>query len=182
MSGHGGANRWVADRDIFPLRDTRAWTIMIGLHWIISNSFMAAASSMCTNPSISSSPTTNASGCDLWEVEAILAERHSKWDGSRNEVLVVWKPEWIPIANVPAGPVLSNFRAAPKVHFLSSVGKVILPVVPGSALADDVADTDAFFAQEAAAARDHRAESRERQTPRKSLGGVAKRVAVPRRH
>ena len=155
---------------------------MIGLHWIFSHSIMAAASSRFSNRSISTSPSSLASGCDLWEVDAILAERHSKWDGRRNEVLVVWKPEWIPIKNVPAGPVLSNFRAAPKVHFLSSVGKLILPVEPGSALANDVADADAYFAQEAAAAGDRRAESRESQTPRKSLGGVAKRVAAPRRH
>ena len=144
---------------------------------------MAAASSRFSNRSISSSPSSLASGCDLWEVDAILAERHSKWDGRRHEVLVVWKPEWIPIADVPSGPIMSSFRAAPKVRFMSSVGKLILPVEPDTPLAYDVAAADAELVQQMAAARrDHHAAHCEHKTPRKSLGGVAKRAAAPRHH
>ncbi len=56
---------------------------------------------------------------------------------------MVWKPEWIPIENVPAGPVLSSFRDMPKARFLSCVGKLVLPVEPDTALAADVAAADA---------------------------------------
>jgi hypothetical protein len=119
----------------------------------------------------------------LWEVQAIMAERTST-TGGVNEVLVVWKPDWIPISNVPDGPVLRQHRAARKCIFLSSVGKVILPVQPDSTLQ---ADMDAAAARLNSALQEARqnelfgsggaASSRERGTPRKSLGSVAKRGA-----
>lgn len=143
---------------------------------------MTAESSKSASDSVASSPSSTASGRHLWEVQAILAERHSRFDGSNNEVLVVWKPEWIPIANVPSGPILSGFRAAPKVRFMSSVGKLFLPVEPDTPLADDVATADAVMVQQFAEANDHRAAHRERLTPRKTLGGVAKRAPAPRNH
>ena len=107
----------------------------------------------------------------LGEVQDILAERMSTTLGC-SEVLVVWKPTWIPITNVQDGPILRKFRAATKCYFLSAAGKLKLPVEPDTALADDI---------DAAAARTERQlelqTQRERETPRKSLGSVAKRAA-----
>jgi hypothetical protein len=107
----------------------------------------------------------------LGEVKDILAERLSTTLRC-SEVLVTWKPSWIPITNVQDGPILRKFRAAPKCYFLSSAGKLILPVEPDTALADDI---------DAAAARMDRQldmqAQRERGTPRKALGSVAKRAA-----
>ena len=79
----------------------------------------------------------------FWDVQAILAERHSKFQ-TGGEVLVAWKPSWVPIENVPEGPLLISFREAFKVRFQSNVGKLILPVEPDTALADDVAAAAAW--------------------------------------
>ena len=141
---------------------------------------MSSEARKSASESVATSP---ASVKQLWEVQAILAERHSRFQSSGSEVLVVWKPEWIPIVDVPPGPILSSFKAAPKVRFMSSVGKLILPVEPDTPLAYDVAAADAEMVQQMAAARrDHHAAHREHKTPRKSLGGVAKRAAAPRHH
>ena len=105
------------------------------------------------------------------------------------EVLVAWKPCWIPIENVPEGPLLINFRDAPKVRFLSSVGKLILPVEPDTALADDVAVAANWSERQIREHREHFQQrssgmelpKRKRQhgdgTPRKALGSVAKKAA-----
>ena len=141
---------------------------------------MSSESRKSASESVATSP---ASVKQLWEVQAILAERHSRFQSSGSEVLVVWKPEWIPIVDVPPGPILSSFKAAPKVRFMSSVGKLILPVEPDTPLAYDVAAADAEMEQQMAAARrDHHAAHCEHKTPRKSLGGVAKRAAATRHH
>lgn len=143
---------------------------------------MSSEARKSASESVATSPSSKASDKQLWEVQAILAERHSRFQSSGSEVLVVWKPEWIPIVDVPPGPILSSFKAAPKVRFMSSVGKLILPVEPDTPLAYDVAAADAEMVQQMAAARrDHHAAHRDR-TPRKSLGGVAKRAAAPRHH
>ena len=106
----------------------------------------------------------------LGEVQDILAERTSTTLGC-SEVLVAWKPSWIPITNVQDGHILRNWRAATKCYFLSAAGKLLLPVEPDSALADDM---------DAVAARTERQlelqAQQERGTPRKSLGSVAKRT------
>lgn len=117
----------------------------------------------------------------LGEVLDILAERTSTTQGC-NEVLVVWKPTWIPITNVQDGPILTKHRNARKCRFISSVGKMILPVEPDSALADDIAAADARTEKQLEL---HRVGgepfgsggSAKRGTPRKSLGSVAKRAA-----
>ena len=123
----------------------------------------------------------------LWDVQAILAERHSAFQ-TGSEVLVAWKPCWIPIENVPEGPVLGSFREARKARFQSSVGKIILPVEPDTALADDVAAATAWAEQQII---EHRAQyqglsggsaagHRKRVgdgTPRKALNSVAKKAA-----
>jgi hypothetical protein len=107
----------------------------------------------------------------LGEVQDILAERTSTTLGC-SEVLVVWKPSWIPITNVQDGNILRNWRDATKCYFLSAAGKLLLPVEPDSALADDM---------DAVAARTERQlelqAQQERGTPRKSLGSEAKRAA-----
>ncbi len=112
-----------------------------------------------------------------------MAERTST-TGGVNEVLVVWKPDWIPISNVPDGPGLRQHSEARKCIFMSRVGKVILPVAPDSTLQDDM---DAAAARLDSAIQETRqselfgsggaALSRGGGTPRKSLGSVAKRGA-----
>jgi hypothetical protein len=119
-------------------------------------------------------PSASESSDDaLGEVLDILAQRTSTTLGC-SEVLVTWKPTWIPITNVQDGPILRKFRAATKCCFQSAAGKLHLPVEPDTALADDM---------DAVAARSERQQElqakRERGTPRKSLGSVAKRAAVP---
>ncbi len=112
-----------------------------------------------------------------------MAERTSTTVGV-NEVLVVWKPDWIPITNVPDGPVLRQHRDARKCIFKSSVGKIILPVEPDSTLEDDMDAAAPILEAAMQEAREHKrfnsggaALSRARGTPRKSLGSVAKRAA-----
>jgi hypothetical protein len=129
----------------------------------------------------------------FWDVQAILAERHSAFlTGS--EVLVAWKPCWIPIENVPEGPLLSSFQEAPKVRFQSSVGTLMLPVEQDTALADDVAAAADWNERQMRCRREHfqqRSSSmefpeRKRMhgdgTPRKSLGSVAKKAASSTTH
>ncbi len=112
-----------------------------------------------------------------------MAERTSTTEGV-NEVLVVWQPDWIPISKVPDGPVLRQHRASRKCIFMSSVGKVILPVQPKSTLQADMDATAARLNSAILEARQRElfgsggaALGRERGTPRKSLGSVAKREA-----
>lgn len=123
---------------------------------------------------------------ELWDVQAILAERHSSYQ-TGSEVLVAWKPCWIPMENVPDGPILRSFREAPKARFQSSVGKLFLPVEPNTALADDVAAAAAWTEQQIAHHRAHfqgssggsAAGHRKRVgdgTPRKALDSVAKKA------
>ena len=111
-----------------------------------------------------------------------MAERTSTTLGG-NEVLVVWKPDWIPISNVPDGPVLRQHRDARKCEFMSSVGKVILPVESNTSLEDDMAAAAARLDSAVREARERQlfgsggaALRRVRGTPRKSLGSVAKRA------
>ena len=147
-----------------------------------SNVNMSAASG---NGEAQSPSAPQPSIDQLWEVQAILAERTSTTPGS-SEVLVVWKPSWIPITNVPDGPILSKHHDAPKCRFMSSVGKIILPVEPGTTLADDIAAAAAWTERQIAIHREpygsgelaqKLAQKAMRGTPRKSLGSVAKRAA-----
>jgi hypothetical protein len=121
------------------------------------------------------------------DVQAILAQRNLAFQ-SGSEVLVAWKPSWIPIENVPEGPLLISFRDVPKVSGQSSVGNLILPVEPNTALADDVAAAAAWRDREVQQYREHfqersggvRLQKRERGTPRQdALGSEAKRVPEP---
>ena len=139
----------------------------------ISITTMASSSDPSQSPCAATQPIPHSE--KFWDVQAILAERHSSFQ-TGGEVLVAWKPCWIPIENVPDGPILSSYREAPKARFLSSVGKVILPVEPDTALADDVAiavheaDRQIYLQEQQRRAQ--------RGTPRKSLGSVAKKASV----
>lgn len=130
----------------------------------------------------------------LWDVQDILAARTSV--SGDDEVLVVWKPSWIPFSNVQDGPVLQRFNAAPKWSFTSGhCGmRTILPVESNTTLAVDHAVMKEIKAtarsekrsssrQVATAAIDAaRTDGSDRspaagsdRTPRKALGSVAKR-------
>ena len=114
-----------------------------------------------------------------WEVQDILAARTSTTGD--DEVLVVWKPSWTPVSCVKDGPGIRRFSTAIKWKFTSAVSgmRVILPVEPGTQLAED----HAVMQQMALAAKlqhRHYVEQLHDQNPRpsgprKSLGAVAKR-------
>ena len=115
-------------------------------------------------------------GTQLWDVQAILAARTSV--SGDDEVLVVWKPSWIPMSNVqPDGPGMLQFQAATKWAFTSAISgmRTILPVEPGTTMAVD----HAVMLETVKAAKAER-RSRKRHTtshptgPRKALGTVAK--------
>ncbi len=140
---------------------------------------MSAASG--DSPALSLTSESQPITDQLGEVLDILAERSSTTQGC-NEVLVVWKPTWIPITNVQDGPILTKHRNARKCRFVSSVGKIILPVEPDSALADDIAAADAWTEKQlelhhVSGEQFGSGGSAQRGTPRKSLGSVAKRAA-----
>jgi hypothetical protein len=72
-----------------------------------------------------------------WEVQEILAERTSATGG--NELLVVWKTNWVPKNTVKTdGPIMERFRDAAKYKFLSAAGDIMWAVEPGTQLAKDV--------------------------------------------
>ena len=112
-----------------------------------------------------------------WEVQDILAARTSTTGD--DEVLVVWKPSWTPVSFVKDGPGIRRYSTAIKWTFTSAVSgmRVILPVEPGTQLAED----HAVMQQMACAAKlQHRhmqlhAQNPRPSGPRKSLGSVAKR-------
>ena len=91
-------------------------------------------------PSISSASSTTK----VWVVQDILAERTSSTGA--NEVLVVWKPEWIPITNVRPGDVLDAWRSTPKWSSAAMNMKVMLPMAPDSQLQKDVQHVHALYA------------------------------------
>ena len=119
----------------------------------------------------------------MWDVSEILAERRTV--NGLSEVLVVWRPSWIAKDSMDAdGPVRCNFRQAPKARFVcsSGLGTLILPVEPGTALAEDCASLATRVQSHnttargslAAASNGAASQQRDRGTRRKSLGGVAK--------
>jgi hypothetical protein len=137
-----------------------------------------------------------------WEVQDILAVRTSAsgddeqklyWRLSiyyteywfttgDDEVLVVWKPSWTPASNVRDGPGLRRFQAATKWKFTSAVSgmRVILPVEPGTQLAQDhalmqkMADAEKRKGHRNSRSQVHAQDPRSI-GPRKSVGSVAKR-------
>ena len=133
-----------------------------------------------------SSPAPSNSSTDgfIWAVQEILAERTSV--SGENEVLVVWKTSWIPVSNLIAdGPVLQQFQSTPKIVFSTRKGSmsVYVPVEPGTQLqADCVEIARRRAAAEAAQAEAARTKIASDRTPRKALGGVAKRKTTGKDH
>ena len=130
--------------------------------------------------SASSSPSPCSNDGFIWDVQEILAERTSV--SGENEVLVVWKTSWIPVSNLIAdGPVLQQFQSTPKIVFSTCYTRtgsmsVYVPVEPGTQLqADFVEIARRRAAAEAAEAEAARTKIANDRTPRKALGGVAKR-------
>jgi hypothetical protein len=97
--------------------------------------------SATTNPKSqkpeSSESEHDSDGC-LWDVQEVLAERSSI--SGENELLVVWKPSWIPKSNMmPDGPVMKRFRGERKWRFDSAAGNLQIPVQDGTTLMHDCA-------------------------------------------
>ena len=90
------------------------------------------------NPNPAQSPASDRSQpTDAhWVVQDILAERTSV--SGDNEVLVVWKASWIPVANLRDGPVLRAWRLAPMFTTAAMRMQVMVAMEPGSQLAQDV--------------------------------------------
>jgi hypothetical protein len=94
--------------------------------------------SMTTAPaSATPSPSPSSNEACIWDVQDILAERTSI--NGENELLVVWKPSWIPISNMADGPVMQRFKATPQWTYSSAKGqmRLKLPVEVGTDFADD---------------------------------------------
>ena len=110
----------------------------------------------------------------MWDVHEILAMRTSIT--GENELLVVWKPTWIPVSCVQMdGPVIRRFEQFPKLMFTAHQDdgmKVVLPVEPGTTLQTDCARIAAQLERRAAATTANGTRDR---TPRMALNSVAKR-------
>ena len=66
----------------------------------------------------------------------VMAERINV--SGESEVLVVWKPNWIPTADMADMQVYDDFKKATHCKFNSMVGSLTLPVDRGSKLAEDM--------------------------------------------
>ena len=83
-----------------------------------------------------SSSDSSQSPDDHWVVQDILAERTTVT--GENEVLVIWKASWIPVANLRDGPVLRAWRLTPMFTTAAMRMQVMVAMEPGSQLAQDV--------------------------------------------
>ena len=93
-----------------------------------------------TSPA-SSDPTSDPAGSDIgWEIQEILAERTSL--SGENEILVVWKPGWIPKGNHMDGHLRDAWETSQKWSTSKTVAgrrmEVLLPVFPHTQLAADL--------------------------------------------
>jgi len=108
----------------------------------------------------------------LWDVQEILAERSSATGA--NEVLVVWKTCWIPLANVQAGYVKEAWEQTRKWTASSMTMQVMLAVEPNSQLEKDIKYTETARAAMFAAQQERALTAKHRQSapqgPRKQLG------------
>jgi hypothetical protein len=68
----------------------------------------------------------------------VMAERINV--SGEGEVLVVWKPNWIPSADMADMQVYDDFKKATHCKFNSMVGSLTLPVDRGSKLAEDISN------------------------------------------
>ena len=85
-------------------------------------------------PSSPSSDSCSSFEDDLWEVQEILAQRHTL--SGETEYLVVWRCTWTPASLVKAGPELRRWQAASKFKTKEPMA-VTLPVLPGTQLHKD---------------------------------------------
>ncbi len=108
----------------------------------------------------------------LWDVQEILAERSSATGA--NEVLVVWKPCWIPMANVQEGYVKEAWEQTRKWTASAMTMQVMLAVEPDSQLERDIKYVEKARAAMFAAQQDRALSAKHRQSapqgPRKQLG------------
>jgi len=129
------------------------------------------------SPASVSSRSSSPAPSNTWTVQDIIAERKSL-NGDR-ELLVVWKPSWIPKENMEDGPVWRSFRDAQRCQFSCAAGSIIVPVEVGSSLADDIAAVSHQVSSNtptvATGLRVDASQSKKDMTPRKSLGTAAKR-------
>ena len=143
---------------------------------LLRSSTMAFSQKKTAEPSASIESSASDSGY-LWDVQEILAERTSGTSGHR-ELLVVWKPSWIPKCNmIRDGPVMRRFTEERKWKFVSAAGDLLLPVQPGSVLQQDclAACSEAVVKNMASDLAAEQTRFMAVGTPRKSLGGVAKK-------
>lgn len=156
---------------------------------ITFRSAMSSSQSQSVSDASSEASSFAADGWD-WEVQEVLAERTSVTGG--NELLVVWKTNWVPKHTVHTnGPIMKRFRDAPKCKFLSAAGDISVAVEHGTQLAKDVEHVQgqaqiarvrvgevrwtAPIAASGAADEATVAAVRRDLTPRKQLNSVAKR-------
>jgi hypothetical protein len=120
--------------------------------------------------------SVSSSGGVMWDVAEILAERTSVT--GENEVLVVWKPSWIPMSNLQSdGPVLQQYSDSYKWKFSSACGamRLFLPVEPGTSLAADCATIKAnMLAASAAPYYSRQTKKHKSESPRTGACGTAK--------
>jgi hypothetical protein len=120
----------------------------------------------------------------VWDVQ-VLAERRMA-DGE-SEVLVLWTPSWIAKKYLHSDcPAMRKFKEAPKARFgvAEALGALILPIEPGTKMADDCARAQrqhaAALATGECSGADRKANrnltQRARKTPQQ-LDGVAKKTA-----
>ena len=76
-----------------------------------------------------SSAESSQSTDDNWVVQDILAERTTVT--GENEVLVIWKASWIPVANLRDGPVLRAWRLTPMFTTAAMRMQVMVAMEPG---------------------------------------------------
>jgi hypothetical protein len=93
-----------------------------------------------TSPA-SSDRSRDSAGSDIgWEIQEILAERTSL--SGENEILVVWKPGWIPKGNLMEGHIRDAWETSQKWSTTKTVAgmrmEVLLPVMPHTQLAADL--------------------------------------------
>jgi hypothetical protein len=136
---------------------------------------------MAQNSASTSIASSENDSANLWDVQDILAERTSSTTGQR-ELLVVWKPSWIPKTNmIRDGPVMRRYTEANKWKWVSDAGDLIVPVEPGTTLQQDC-DTACAAATAKNALSDLASKQRryiKAGTPKRSLEGGAKKAPEP---
>ena len=98
------------------------------LSYIVTTMANISGTAAQLSPSDSDSP--------FMQPQYVMAERINV--SGESEVLVVWKPNWIPTADMADMQVYDDFKKATHCKFNSMVGSLTLPVDRGSKLAEDM--------------------------------------------